>query len=254
MLSSVVKNIFPKKIGVEKKRIYHVAFMPYTAKKDEIKRPQFIDETDLVITSRELAQMIKDAKIDFKNLPDSQGDTIYSEYSGSGAIFCASGGVMEAALRSAYKFITGKDMVPLELKSVRGIKEGIKTASININGKKINVAVAPGIKNAMDLLEKILNKQPGFEEIHFLEVMRLFGIIYAVDEFFVDLFHFAPLSDNNVFLVFNFRILLVEKLIFLNKLFVDLSFYFPHSCLSWRLCYGRRFTQSKRSKRARTTS
>ena len=175
MLSSVVKNIFPKKIGVEKERIYHVAFMPCTAKKDEIKRPQFIDETDLVITSRELAQMIKDAKIDFKNLPDSEGDTIYSEYSGGGAIFCATGGVMEAALRSAYKFITGKDMVPLELKSVRGIKDGIKTASININGKKVNVAVAQGIKNAMDLLEKIRNKEPGFEEIHFLEVMACPG-------------------------------------------------------------------------------
>ena len=149
--------------------------MPCTAKKDEIRRPQFEDETDLVITSRELAQMIKEAKIDFKNLEESKGDTIYSEYSGGGAIFCATGGVMEAAVRSAYKFITGRDMKPLELKAVRGAKEGIKLASVDINGKKVNVAVAQGIKNAMDLLAKIKAKEPGFENIHFLEVMACPG-------------------------------------------------------------------------------
>ena len=175
MLSSVVKNVFPKKIGVERSRIYHVAFMPCTAKKDEIRRPQFEDETDLVITSRELAQMIKEANIDFKNLPETEGDTIYSEYSGGGAIFCATGGVMEAAIRSAYKFITGKEMIPLELKAVRGANNGIKTASVDINGIKINVAVAQGIKNAMDLISKVKSKEPGFENIHFLEVMACPG-------------------------------------------------------------------------------
>ena len=175
MLSSVVKNIFPKKIGVDRSRIYHVAFMPCTAKKDEIRRPQLTDETDLVITSRELAQLIKDAKIDFKNLPESEGDTIYSEYSGGGAIFCATGGVMEAAVRSAYKFVTGRDMKPIELKSVRGYKDGIKTATVDINGRKINVAVAQGGKNAMELLAKIQAKEPGFENIHFLEVMACPG-------------------------------------------------------------------------------
>ena len=175
MLSSVVKNVFPKKIGVERSKIYHVAFMPCTAKKDEIRRPQFEDETDLVITSRELAQMIKEAKIDFKSLPESEGDTIYSEYSGGGAIFCATGGVMEAAIRSAYKFITGKEMIPLELKAVRGANEGIKTASVDINGIKVNVAVAQGIKNAMDLISKVESKEPGFENIHFLEVMACPG-------------------------------------------------------------------------------
>ena len=175
MLASVVKNIFPKKIGVDRSQIYHVAFMPCTAKKDEIRRPQFEDETDLVITSRELALLIKDAKIDFKNLPESEGDTIYSEYTGGGAIFCATGGVMEAAIRSAYKFITGKEMKPIDLKEVRGAKEGIKKATVDINGKKINIAVAHGIKNAMELLAKIQAKEPGFENIHFLEVMACPG-------------------------------------------------------------------------------
>ena len=175
MLAAVVKNIFPKKIGVDRSKIYHVAFMPCTAKKDEIRRPQLNGETDLVITSRELAQLIKDAKIDFKNLPDSEPDTIYSEYTGGGAIFCATGGVMEAAVRSAYKFITGKDMNPIQLTAVRGADEGIKTASVDINGFTLNIAVAQGIKNAMDLLAKIKNKEPGFENIHFLEVMACPG-------------------------------------------------------------------------------
>ena len=175
MLSSVVKNVFPKKIGVDRSRIYHVAFMPCTAKKDEIRRPQLTDETDLVITSRELAQLIKDAKIDFKNLPESEGDTIYSEYSGGGAIFCATGGVMEAAVRSAYKFITGRDMKPIQLEAVRGFKDGIKKATVDINGRKINIAVAQGVKNAMLLLEKIHAKEPGFEDILFLEVMACPG-------------------------------------------------------------------------------
>ena len=175
MLSSVVKNVFPKKIGVERSKIYHVAFMPCTAKKDEIRRPQLTDETDLVITSRELAQLIKDSKIDFKNLPETEGDTIYSEYTGGGAIFCATGGVMESAVRSAYKFITGKDMEPIELTAVRGTDNGIKRALVDINGFKLNLAVAQGIKNAMDLLAKIQAKEPGFENIHFLEVMACPG-------------------------------------------------------------------------------
>ena len=175
MLSSVIKNIFPKKIGVDKEKIYNVAIVPCTAKKDEIKRPQLNNETDAAITSRELALMIKEAGIDFENLEESELDTIYSKYTGGGALFCATGGVMESALRSAYKFITGKDMVPLKLKAVRGYENKIKTASIDINGVRINVAVAHGMKNAMELIEKIENKEEGFDNIHFVEVMACPG-------------------------------------------------------------------------------
>ena len=175
MLSSVIKNIFAKKIGVDKENIYNVGIMPCTAKKDEIKRPQLNNETDAVITSRELALMIQEAGIDFVNLKETELDTIYSKYTGAGSLFCATGGVMEAALRSAYKFITGKDMVPLKLNAVRGYENKIKTASIDINGVKINVAVAHGTKNAMDLIEKIENKEKGFENIHFVEVMACPG-------------------------------------------------------------------------------
>ena len=175
MLSSVIKNVFPKKIGVTKNDIYNVGIMPCTAKKDEIKRPQLNNETDAVITSRELAAMIEEAGIDFANLEESELDTIYSEYTGGGALFCNTGGVMESALRSAYKFITGKDMVPLTLESLRGYDNLIKTASIDINGMKVNVAVAHGTINAMDLISKIENKEKGFENIHFVEVMACPG-------------------------------------------------------------------------------
>ena len=175
MLSSVIKNIFPKKIGVSKDDIYNVAIMPCTAKKDEIKRPQLNGETDAVITSRELAAMIQEAGIVFEELEETELDTIYSEYTGGGAIFCATGGVMESAIRSAYKFITGKDMVPIKLEAVRGYEDSIKTASIDINGMTINVAVAHGIINAMELISKIENKERGFENIHFVEVMACPG-------------------------------------------------------------------------------
>ena len=175
MLSSVIKNIFAKKIGTTKENIYNVGIMPCTAKKDEIKRPQLNNETDAVITSRELALMIKEAGIDFQNLDETELDTIYSKHTGGGALFCATGGVMEAALRSAFKFITGKDMVPIRLKEIRGYENVIKTASIDINGKRINVAVVHGIKNAMDLIDKIEKKEKGFENIHFVEVMACPG-------------------------------------------------------------------------------
>ena len=175
MLSSVIKNIFAKKIGVNKEDIYNVGIMPCTAKKDEIKRPQLNNETDAIITSRELASMIQEAGIDFKNLKETELDTIYSKHTGGGALFCATGGVMESALRSAFKFITGKDMVPIQLKAVRGYENKIKTASIDINGRRINVAVAHGIINAMELIKKIENKEEGFENIHFVEVMACAG-------------------------------------------------------------------------------
>ena len=175
MLSSVIKNIFAKKIGVSKENIYNVGIMPCTAKKDEIKRPQLNNETDAIITSRELAKMIQEAGIDFANLKETELDSIYSNFTGGGAIFCATGGVMEAALRSAYKFLTGKNMVPLKLKAVRGYENKIKTASIDINGDRINVAVAHGIINAMELIDRIEKKEAGFENIHFVEVMACPG-------------------------------------------------------------------------------
>ena len=175
MLSSVIKNIFPKKIGVSKENIYNVGIMPCTSKKDEIKIPQLNGEKDAIITSRELATMIQEAGIDFADLEETELDTIYSEYTGGGALFCATGGVMESAILSAYEFITGKDMVPIKQESIRGYDNAIKTATIVINGKAVNVAVAHGTKNAMEQISKIENKEKAFENIHFVEVMACPG-------------------------------------------------------------------------------
>jgi NADH-quinone oxidoreductase subunit G len=179
MLSSLVKNELPKKLGIKPESIYNVAIMPCTAKKDEAARKQFEtpygkQETDAVITSRELVQMIKKNKINFKQLKDTPFDTPYSESTGGAAIFCATGGVMEAAVRCAYKLITKKDMPCLDVQAVRGT-EGIKKASVNINGLDVNVAVVHGIKNAMNLIKKIKAKEAGFENIHFVEVMACPG-------------------------------------------------------------------------------
>lgn len=180
MLSSVIKNVFPKKIGVSSDKIYNVAIMPCTAKKDEVARPQFTmkdgkQETDAVLTSREVAKMIKNAKINFKELPDTPCDNFYSEATGGGAIFCATGGVMEAAVRSAYKFLTKKEMAPIDLKDVRGVASGVKLAKVDIAGTEVKVAVAHGIRNAMELIKKIKGGDQEFKDVKFVEVMACPG-------------------------------------------------------------------------------
>ncbi|EAY17406.1 iron hydrogenase [Trichomonas vaginalis G3] len=180
MLSSVIKNVFPKKIGTTADKIYNVAIMPCTAKKDEIQRSQFTmkdgkQETGAVLTSRELAKMIKEAKINFKELPDTPCDNFYSEASGGGAIFCATGGVMEAAVRSAYKFLTKKELAPIDLQDVRGVASGVKLAEVDIAGTKVKVAVAHGIKNAMTLIKKIKSGEEQFKDVKFVEVMACPG-------------------------------------------------------------------------------
>ena len=180
MLSAVIKNVFPKHIGVDPKRIFSVGIMPCTAKKDEAAREQLmtksgLHETDLDITSRELAKMIKAAKINFKELLDTELDSPYAMATGGGAIFCATGGVMEAAVRSAYKFATGKELAPIEFVQVRGAEKGIKVGTVDINGREIKVAVAQGVKNAMSLIKKIEEGQDDVKGVVFCEVMACPG-------------------------------------------------------------------------------
>lgn len=178
MLSSVIQEIFAKRNGLTGK-LLNVAIMPCTAKKDEIIRPQFNrngkQETELVITTRELARMIKKAKIDFANLPDTEFDSPFSQASGAGAIFCGSGGVMEAAIRTAYFYATGEELKNSDIKEVRGPIEGIKYTSVDINGNTIEVAVAQGISNAMELIQLIKNKDPKVANVKFVEVMACPG-------------------------------------------------------------------------------
>ncbi|MDZ4957011.1 ferredoxin, partial [Clostridium perfringens] len=148
---------------------------PCTAKKYEADRPEMENEglrnIDAVITTRELAKMIKDAKIDFAKLEDSKADPAMGEYTGAGAIFGATGGVMEAALRTAKDFVEGKDLENIEYEHVRGLA-GIKEATVEIGGEEYNVAVINGASSLFDFMKsgKINDKQ-----YHFIEVMACPG-------------------------------------------------------------------------------
>ncbi|MDK2806475.1 MAG: NADP-reducing hydrogenase subunit HndD [Thermoanaerobacterium sp.] len=171
MMGAIIKSYFAEKEGIDPKDIFVVSIMPCTAKKYEIDRPQMIvdgmKDVDAVLTTRELARMIKQSGIDFVNLPDSEYDNPLGESSGAGVIFGATGGVMEAALRTVADIVEGKDIENFEYEEVRGL-EGIKEAKIDIGGKEIKIAVANGTGNAKKLLDKIKN---GEAEYHFIEVM-----------------------------------------------------------------------------------
>jgi iron-only hydrogenase group A len=167
MLGMLTKTYYAKKAGLKPKDIIVVSIMPCTAKKFESTRPELHSAVDYVLTTRECAKLINHFKIDFKNLPNEDFDPALGVSSGAGAIFGASGGVMEAALRTAYEFGTGKSVTKLEFDQIRGV-EGIKEGTIMINGKEIRFAVAHGGANAKKLLE---NK----DKYHFIEIMACPG-------------------------------------------------------------------------------
>ena len=184
MQGPTIKTYFAKKKNIDPRKIVNVALTPCTAKKFEIKRDEMdaaakylgIDgmrDMDIVITTRELAKWAKAENIDFDSLEDSQYDSLMSEASGAGVIFGNTGGVMEAACRTAYEFIT-KESAPdvlLNLEPVRGY-EGIREASLNIGGLDVNVAVCYGLTNASKLIDLIKN---GDKNYHFVEVMTCPG-------------------------------------------------------------------------------
>ena len=172
MQGSILKHFYAKKIGVNPEDMYVVSIMPCTAKKYEKERPELshdgLKDVDCVLTTRELAKLIKRSGINFNRLPDEQFDMdIIGNYTGAGVIFGVTGGVMEAALRSAYYFITGKEHEAIKFEAVRGF-EGIKEASLDINGMTINIAVASGMKNAKVLLDQI---REGNSKYQFIEIM-----------------------------------------------------------------------------------
>ena len=175
MLGAMVKTYYAEKAGIDPKDIAVVSVMPCTAKKFEAARPELghngLADVDVVITTRELARMIKEANIEFERLPDGDFDSLMGESTGAAVIFGATGGVMEAALRTAYETITGEKLEDVEFHAVRGI-EGIKEATINIGGTDVNVAVANGTGNATKLLERVKN---GEKKYTFLEVMACPG-------------------------------------------------------------------------------
>lgn len=184
MQGPTIKSYFAKKTNIDPQKIVNVAVTPCTAKKFEIRRDEMKDasqylelegmrDMDYVITTRELAQWTKAEGIDFVNLPDSPYDDLMGRASGAGVIFGNTGGVMEAALRTAYQYITGEKAPDLlyELKPVRGMEE-IKEASLSIGGIDVNVAVVYGTKNASKMVELV---KSGGKQYHFIEVMTCPG-------------------------------------------------------------------------------
>ncbi len=167
-----MKTYYAEKMGIDPKDMVVVSVMPCTAKKYEIKRPDMeaakgLKDIDVSITTRELGEMIKRAGLDFVNLPDEKFDPIFGIASGAGDIFGASGGVMEAALRTVSAILMGDENAPLEFHDVRGL-ESVKEATYELPGQTVRVAVVSGTKNAGKLLEAVRN---GEKEYDFIEVM-----------------------------------------------------------------------------------
>lgn len=172
MFGAILKHYYAKQNGIAPKDMFVVSVMPCTAKKFEKDREQLVTnglkDVDAVLTTRELAKMIKRAGIMFNRLPDEEFDNdIVGEYTGAGVIFGATGGVMEAALRTAAAVLDGKELEHVELEDVRGL-EGIKEATYNLGGMDVKVAVAHGMKNAKVLLDQI---KAGTSPYHFIEIM-----------------------------------------------------------------------------------
>lgn len=176
MQSTIIKTYFADKLKIKPNKIVNIVIAPCTAKKSEIKRQELSytkKDTDYLLTTRELAMLLKEEKIDINKLKPSKFDSPLGTGSGAGVIFGSTGGVCEAALRTAYYLITGKNLKKEDLNftSIRGMN-GIKEAEVNIDGKIIKVAVCNGMKNAKELIDKLLNKEV---EYHFIEVMNCIG-------------------------------------------------------------------------------
>lgn len=176
MTGSIIKTYWAQKMGIDPKNIVSVSVMPCTAKKFEIGREDQsasgYPDLDISITTRELVKMINKAGLCFRELPDEEFDNPMGNGTGAAVIFGATGGVMEAALRTAVWRLTGENPeAPLEFKEVRGV-EGVKVATYNVAGKDITVAVASGLANAKELLEKV---KSGELECTFIEIMACPG-------------------------------------------------------------------------------
>ena len=184
MQGPTIKTYFARKMGIDPEKIVNVALTPCTAKKFEIRRSEMnaagkklgiptMRDMDQVITTRELALWAKEEGIDFASLPESNYDRLMGEGSGAGVIFGNTGGVMEAALRTAYAFLTGEKppQALLDLQPVRGY-DGIREASLEINGMTVNVAIVHGTANARKMIERV---KSGEKQYHFIEVMTCPG-------------------------------------------------------------------------------
>ncbi len=176
MQSSIIKSYFSNKVKTKPENIIHIVIAPCTAKKTEANRKELnvsAKDTDYVITTKEFSLLIKEFNIDVNTLEDSKFDSPMQLGSSSGVIFGVSGGVCEAGLRTAYYYLTGKNLSidRLVYKSIRGM-QGIKEASIDINGRIVNVAVCNGMNNAVELIDRLLRKEVNYD---WIEVMNCPG-------------------------------------------------------------------------------
>ncbi len=176
MLGAIIKSYYAERKGIKPEDIYSVSIMPCSAKKFEAQRPEMmndgIQDVDAVLTTRALARMIRRNGLDITKLSPDSADTPFGVRSTAGKLFGASGGVMEAAIRTAHYLLTGEELKHLEVKPVRGL-DGVKSARLKINGRKIGVAVVYGLGNARKLLDEVRDGLR--DDIHFIEVMACPG-------------------------------------------------------------------------------
>lgn len=176
MMGAILKSYYAEKTGIDPKKMFVVSIMPCVSKKSEAARPEMevngLRDVDAVLTTRELGKLIKQARIDFNRLPDEGFDpALVGEYTGAGVIFGATGGVMEAALRTVADILTNGDMSDIEYQAVRGV-EGVKEATVQIGDLAVKVAIAHSTGNAQKLLDMV---KAGEADYHFIEVMGCDG-------------------------------------------------------------------------------
>ena len=181
MVGVLAKTYYADKLGLDPAKIFVVSIMPCTAKKSEIIRSKEMSssgyqDVDVSLTTREFARMIKQSGIDFVSVPEEQPDHLLGAYTGAGTIFGATGGVMEAALRTAHYYVTGQDAPRVDFEMTRGL-EGVKEGKIVVAGKEVRVAVAHGLANVEQVIDKIRAARDAGEEppYHFVEVMACAG-------------------------------------------------------------------------------
>ena len=181
MVGALAKTYYAQKAGIDASKVKVVSVMPCTAKKWEVRRHETMSssgyqDVDAVITTRELAKMIRQAGINFNALKGEQADSPLGEYSGAATIFGVTGGVMTAALRTAYFYITGKELGALNFAAIEGL-DGVKAAEVDINGTKVRIAVVNGVGNVEEVMDEIKRAQEAGEELpyHFVEVMACPG-------------------------------------------------------------------------------
>jgi len=175
MFGAVAKTYYAQKLGIDPNNMVVVSIMPCTAKKFECQRDEMrssgCQDVDYSLTTREAARMLKEKGIDLKEMPEEDFDDPLGISTGAAAVFGATGGVMEAALRSVYEILTGKTLGKIDFYDVRGI-EGVKEATVNIDGTAVNVAVAHGLGNARKLLDRVRSGEANY---HFIEIMACPG-------------------------------------------------------------------------------